>query len=210
MEAAGPPLPALRRLRHGHHVLVPPAAGASLVQVAQVARVLRVLLRHDGHAGRPHRVGFRPPLPPPAHGDAARPALIVRRLLLVAPRLDARCGDLRGPLQRPQQRRRPREAARLPPFPGLVHAAHIAALCALLRHRRSPRALLASIRHGLPLPRHMVRQLGRAHVGHAGLRDGRPVAQQLVGWLVGLWRGLAQQPPRLRILGAPRPPAEAV
>ena len=30
------------------------------------------------------------PVPPPAHRDAARPALLIRGLLLVAPRLDAR------------------------------------------------------------------------------------------------------------------------
>ena len=47
----------------------------------------------------------------------------------------------------------------------------------------------------------MVRQLRLAHVGCAGVRDWRPVAQQLVGGLARLRRGVAQQPPRLRILG---------
>ena len=68
----------------------PVAAGAPLVSVAQVARVHGGLLRLHGHAGRPDRVGVRPPLPPLAHGDSARPALVIRGLLLVASRVDAR------------------------------------------------------------------------------------------------------------------------
>lgn len=102
-------------------------------------------------------------------------------------------GALLGPLQH----RRPPAAALLPLVPAVLHAVHLLALRADVGHRRAARALLALLRHRVFVPRHVVCQLGVALLGEAGLRDGRPVAQQLVGGLARLWRGLAQQPPRL-------------
>jgi hypothetical protein len=60
------------------------------------------------------------------------------------------------------------------------------------------------IRHPRP-SRHVARQLGYAPVGLATLRDGRRLAQQLVGGDADIRRGVAQQPPRPPGVGAPRP-----
>ncbi len=54
--------------------------------------------------------------------------------------------------------------------------------------------------HGLHLPRDVVRELRRDHVGIPQLSDRRRLAQQLVGGDPELRRGLAQQPSRLAAL----------
>ena len=45
------PIPPLLRVRDGHHLLVPQAARAQVVQEPKVARVLGVDVRHDGVPG---------------------------------------------------------------------------------------------------------------------------------------------------------------
>lgn len=102
---SGSGLPGLLHGWHGHHLLVPQAARPPLLPYTQVARVRGGV--RGGYvcgAGRAHGVGVRPQIPPPAHRDAARPALVVRGLLVVTRRMDARFGDLHGQMRRPQKR----------------------------------------------------------------------------------------------------------
>ena len=55
--------------------------------------------------------------------------------------------------------------------------------------------------NGLRAAYHLVCQLGEPYMGLSQLRHERRQPQQLVGWSVGVRRGLAQQPPRLSATG---------
>mmetsp|Transcript_24972 Transcript_24972/g.80678 ORF Transcript_24972/g.80678 Transcript_24972/m.80678 type:complete len:230 (+) Transcript_24972:412-1101(+) len=198
---SGSGLPGLLHGWHGHHLLVPQAARPPLLPYTQVARVRGGV--RGGYvcgAGRAHGVGVRPQIPPPAHRDAARPALVVRGLLVVTRRMDARFGDLHGQMRRPQKRGRPGQAALLPPLGGALPRPPRRPLRAHRRRRgaggRAGRggggAVLAMGGRGAAIPRHLVRQLGRPLVGQPALPHGRPVAQQLVGRIPSLWRRVAQ------------------
>ena len=57
---------------------------------------------------------------------------------------------------------------------------------------------------GVGVPHNLAAELGLPHLGPAGVEQRRPLEEQLVGGDAGFRRGVAQQPPRLPVLGAAR------